>query len=501
MGFGLKKQVKSLLQLTSANVAVKFLGVLMIAFFTRYLTKEELAILPVYEMLAALSIIIFGFGLQPTFIRLLPSRYAEDYDEARGMIYSGGLVLVAGSSVFACGVFFLADWLSPILFKEKDFSHLIKIISLGFFFVSLKNVAKLVLWSSSRFDKLSVIQITTAVGKAVFVGGFLLLWGIEGMALGLVVNELLGAVVSLFFIRDILLGPRVPLYSARDLLQRSLPFYFEGFLIYFRSQGDNWIVATLLGPSTMAIYFVAKRLPAMMMMFIESLDKVVTAEISKKKNQPGEIGIYIRDLFLINSHITIPGTVLVIGLVPLFILIVAGKEYMASVIPCIILCSALPLQAYQIILGRGIFVIHPPMVRVAMTAIESIFLILSLVLLVPLLAENGIALSRVVAAGSAVVMAMLVLRKTIGLRLPWGQAAQTAAFATAMAGTLLGLQKLHNNIYVTPAYALAGILVFLVLVHIFNSKAYYEVLNKVLPFHLKDPVGWALRMGHHRHDS
>jgi O-antigen/teichoic acid export membrane protein len=272
-------------------------------------------------------------------------------------------------------------------------------------------------------------------------------------------------------------------------------------LIYFRSQGDNWIVATLLGPSTMAIYFVAKRLPGMMMMFLGSLDKVVTAEISKRKNQPEAIGLYIRDLFLINSHITLPGTVFVIGLIPLFILIVAGKAYMASVIPCIILCSVLPLQAYQIILGRGIFVIHPPMVRVAMTAIESIFLILSLVFLVPLLAENGIALSRVVAASSAVVMAMLVLRKTLGLGLPWGQAARTATFSMAMAGTLLGLQRLHNNLFVTPAYALAGILVFLVLVHIFNSKAYYESINTILPFHLKDPITLVLNLIRPRRES
>ena len=486
LGFG--KSVKSLLQLTTANVAVKFLGVLMIILFTRYLTKEELAILPVYEMLVALSGIIFGFGLPPTFIRLLPAKYSENYDEARGLIFSGGLMLVAGSAVFACCVFFLSDWLSTILFKEHDFAHIIKIASLGFFFVSLKNVSHLVLWSLSRFDKISITHITTAVGRAVFVGGFLLLWGIEGMALGLVVNEILCAAVSIYFIRDILQGPRVPLYSAGDLLKRSLPFYFEGFLNYFRSQGDNWIVATMLGPSTMAIYFVAKRLPGIIQMFIQSLDKVVTSELSKRRNQPEELESYIQRLFLINSHIALPGTIFVMGLAPLFVLVVAGKAYMASVIPCLILCSVLPMQALLIPLGRGIFVIHPPMVRVIMTMIESTVLILSLFLLAPLLAENGIALSRVFAAATALILAQLVLRRTIGLGLPWGQAARSAAFSLVMAGTILGLQMWNSNLLATPAYALAGILVFLVLVHIFNSKAYYGVINTVLPFHLNDPL-------------
>lgn len=494
MGFGFNQSVKSLLQLTSANVAIKFLGVLMLALFTRYLSKEELAILPMYEMLVSLSGHFAGFGLQPTFIRLLPSKYSENYDEARGLIFSGGLLFICGAMVYACGIFFLSGWLSPILFKRLDFAYLIKIASLGFFFVSLKNISHLVLWSKSRFDKISLVQIITAVGRMVFVGGFMLLWGVKGMTLGLVLNELLGAVVSLYFIRDILLGPRVPFYPAGNLLKQSLPFYFEGFLIYFRNQGDNWIVATTLGPATMAIYFVAKRLPMMMRMFIESLDKVVTSEISKRKNNPEEMEDYIQRLFLINSHISLPGTIFVMGVAPLFILIVAGQAYMASIIPCIILCTIMPLQILQIPLGRGIFVIHPPMVRVSMTVIETVVLLLALSLLGPLMGVNGIALSRVVAAASALVMALLVLKRTIGLGLPWGQAALSTTFSVAMAGTMWGLQVWNNSLPATPVYTLAGILVFLVLVHIFNSKAYYEVLNTVLPFHLNDPIRSVLKI-------
>ena len=492
MGIGFKKSVKSLLQLTTANVAVKILGVLMIALFTRYLTKEELAILPVYEMLAVLSGIMFGFGLQPTFLRLLPSLYSENPDEARGMVFSGGLMFVTGSLVFACGTFFLSGWLSSILFKGPDFAHIIKIASAGFFFVSLKNFSHMVLWTKSRFDKISITQITGAGGRALFAGGFLLLWGVEGMTAGLVLNEIICAAVSLYFIRDILMGPRVPLYPLGDLMKQSLPFYFEGFLNYLRLQGDNWIVATMLGPATMAIYFVAQRLPGMMQMFIQSLDKVVTSELSQRKNQPQEMENYIQNVFLINSHIILPGTIFIMGLAPLFILVVAGQEYMASVVPCLILCTVLPLKALQIPLNRGIFVIHPPMVRVVMTMIESAVLILSLFLLAPLLAENGIAMSRVVAAASALIMAQLVLKRTIGLGLPWGQAVLSVTFSAVMAGIVLGMQFWNNNLYATPVYALVGILVFLILVHIFNSKAYYEVINTVLPFKLNDPVDMVL---------
>ena len=277
------------MQLASANVAVKFLGILMIAFFARYLSKEELAVLPVYEMLAALSGIFLSFGVQPTFLRLLPAKYAENIDEARSLIFTGGALLISGATAFALGVFLLADWLNPILFRGQEFADLIRIFSVGFFFISVRNFSHAVLWSSSRFDRISVIQLTAAISRAVFLAGFLLLWGLKGLALGLVINEILCASLSAYFIRDIIRGPRVSFYPVRALLKESWPFYFEGFLIYFRSQGDNWIVATMLGPAAMAVYFVAKRLPMTMLMFIESLDKIVTSEISKRRNDPAEI--------------------------------------------------------------------------------------------------------------------------------------------------------------------------------------------------------------------
>ena len=117
---------------------------------------------------------------------------------------------------------------------------------------------------------------------------------------------------------------------------------------------------------------------------------------------------------------------------------------------------------------------------------------LSLFLLAPPMVENGIALSRVVAAATALIMAQLVLKRTIGLGLPWGQAFLSVTFSAVMAGIVLGMQFWNNNLYATPVYALVGILVFLILVHIFNSKAYYEVINTVLPFKLNDPVDMVL---------
>lgn len=488
MAWNLKKSVASLVQLSSANMAVKLLGILMIAFFARYLTKEELAILPAYEMLAALSGIFSSFGIQPTFLRILPAKLNEDVEGARRMIFTGGALFTAGSAIFSVGSFLFAGHLNQLLFKGQDFEEIIRIAAAGFFFVALKNFAHAVLWSSSRFDRISMVQITTAIGRAVFLGGLLLVWDVRGLTLGLVLNEVLGATLSLYFIRDILFRRPVSFIPLKSLFRESWPFYLEGYLIYFRNQGDNWIVATMLGPAAMSVYFVAKRLPTTLQMFIESLDKISTSEISRRKNDPEGIRNYIQRLFLVNSHVALPGTVFVMGMAPLFILLVAGKAYMGAVVPCLILCMVLPLLALQIPPGRGIFVLHPPYVRVLMTIAESAVLIASMFVLAPMLKENGIALSRVLATASALVVTLLVLRRTLGLGMPWGQAALSALFSLIMAGVMLALQGWINNLWLAPLYAVAGIVVFLVLVSLFNSRPYWEVVNTVLPFHLQDPV-------------
>jgi O-antigen/teichoic acid export membrane protein len=488
MRLNLAQSLKSFVQLSSANVAVKLLGIVMIAFFTRYLRKDELAILPVYEMLAALAGIIFSFGLQPTFLRLLPARFAEDPNRARSLIFSGAILLLPGAAVYSIGVHALADWINPRLFGEFDYAGLIRITAVGYFFVALKNFAQSVLWSCSRFDRISLVQITAAFGRVVFLASGALLWGTKGLALGLVANEILTALMTVWFIRDIIAGPRVPLHPLGDLLRQSWPFYLEGFLIYFRSQGDNWIVASMLGPNAIAVYFVAKRLPLMMQMFVESLDKVLTSEISKRRKDPEELAIYVRRLFRVNTALALPGTMFVMGLTPAFILIVAGREYAAAVIPCLLLCATLPIQAVQLPFARGIFVLHPPLVRVGMTVLESVVLITCLLLLASPMAEIGIAASRLIAAMAGLGLAVAVMRRSLGAGLDWSHAALSTVASGAMLAVMLLVQRWNDSVFASPLVAAAGAATFLGATSLLHSKTFYEAVNQVSPFRIKDPL-------------
>lgn len=57
----------------SANTILKILGIVSVVVYTRYLGKEELALVPLYPLLGRLSMVIFSMGLLPNMVKDVPS--------------------------------------------------------------------------------------------------------------------------------------------------------------------------------------------------------------------------------------------------------------------------------------------------------------------------------------------------------------------------------------------------------------------------------------------
>lgn len=486
----LRQSVKSVVQLTSANVLVKVIGLFAMAFYTRYLDKPELAVFPVYEMMAALTSVFLGFGIHPTLLRLLPAALEKDREAARGLMFTGAALIASGALVFTAGVWIFADRVAPLVFKNDAFTIHFRLMAPGFFLASLRQIAHYMLWSSSRFDRMSVVRSCNAISRVVFCVSLVLTRGLEGLVLGLVASEFVTVALSVYFLRDLLFKPLGAWYPARRLLRESVPFYFESFLIYFRSQGDNWIVATTLGPAAMATYFVAKRLPLLLLMVSESVDKIATSELSRRREAPGELREYGHRMFDVLANTTVPLILFLVGIVPVFIEVVAGANYRDAVLPGIVLCLAQLVQVLQIPLSRTIFVTRPPTTRVLLTTVESVVLIGALFVLTPLLEAVGVAASRLTSVAAAFAACVLVLRRYIDLGLPWSQLVRTGFASLVMAGLMLFLSHRSASVFLAPVHALAAVVAFLLVVSVVNSRSFYAALDTVAPFTVVDPVRW-----------
>lgn len=493
MAFRIARSIVSVFQLLSANIVVKAIGLVMVAFYARYLTKEELSLVPIYTLIGSAGMVLFGFGLRPMLLRMLPSRLQEVPEQARGLIFTSSTILVAGTGLFSVGALLLASPLSVWLFESDTRVGLMRIVAIGSFFVSAREITNYLLWTASRFHRISAIQMTGAISRAVLGGSFVLLWGIKGLAIALVSVDAICLVLSLVFLRDLLKPGPVQWYPAGKLMRDSLPFYFEGFMIYFRGRGDSWIIAGALGPEAIATYFVAKRFPQMLTMMRASIDNVLTTQISKKKNRPDEISAYIPRLYELISHTMMPAIAAVAGMTPVMILIVAGAEYRGAIVPGILLCLVQLVHMYVAPVSRALFVTRRPLVRVVATAGESVVMLGLLLVLAPAFKETGVAASLLLAALVGYCISFGLLRRKLQFAFPTGQFLRSLIASVVMMAILLVGQMLDERIWVAPGIALAGVILFAIIVSLTNSIRYYQTLNSISPVQLVDPVRWLFR--------
>ena len=76
------RDVSSLL---SGSVIAKPFGVASTTLFARILSKDEMAIFPVFLMLAGIPNLVLTFGIFSTFMRELPPLFREDEAQARSL--------------------------------------------------------------------------------------------------------------------------------------------------------------------------------------------------------------------------------------------------------------------------------------------------------------------------------------------------------------------------------------------------------------------------------
>lgn len=490
---GLGGSLRSVTQLLSADAFAKLVGVGTLAFYARYLDKPSLALLPVYEILSGAVAIVFGLGLLPTLVRRMPAALERDPREARALARATLLLVSCGAGLAGLGVYLAALPLAGTFGEGEELAGAIRIMAPGFVAFALRRAGTYLLWASSRFDRMSVLTAAYACGGLLAAG--LLAWGgLEAWMWGLVLRDALTATAALWFARDLLRGPAAAL-DLPGLIRESLPFYAEAYLMYLTRQGDQWIVGAALGPAALAIYYVAKRLYTLLFSVYEAIDRVVTANVLRRRESPEALGEHLEQVFLVLSQTAVPLVFAAIAGTPVVLALVAGPDFGAALLPSILLFGVILTEFARQPLNRAIFALRSPSERFKLTFVESASLLPLLLLLAPPLAENGAALARLAASTLAGIYAAFVVRRTIQVGVPWRALGGSLLASALVAGGLLGLQLHDPSLVRLPLYGLGAALLFLVLTSLLNSSAFYGTWNAILPFRVIDPLRALLRRG------
>jgi len=260
--------------------------------------------------------------------------------------------------------------------------------------------------------------------------------------------------------------------------------------MYFRSQGDHLIVVSFLGVKLLAVYYIARKIYDSLQTFFDSLDKVVTENLTKERANKKVFEERIYKLFSLNAYFMIPSIFIIIGLIPFFIDLLGGSTCQEAVVPSIILCFTLLVQFYWgITIGRSIFIFKSSTSRFKLTLVESVFLMLFLLIFTNIIGIVGIALARLLATIFAGVYGYFVIRKIINIKVNIYGTLVSFFSSTLISAVLLIGQSIDANYFYIPLYLAFGILIFLVLIHVRISSEYYSALNSFLPIHIQDPIG------------
>ncbi|MEP0178012.1 MAG: oligosaccharide flippase family protein [Paraglaciecola sp.] len=485
MKINVPKSVGSIAKLLSTKVFTKAMGVIVLAIYTRLLTKDELVVIPLFFMLTSIAAIPLNFGIYPILVKKLPLMLKNDISEGKKLFWTCASFLSVGGLIVSVLIYLFSDFLAELLLNSNEQKIIIELTSIACFLFVIESIADRLLWATERFGKTARIQLTIAIVRPIITISCYFSFGLMGLVGGLVLSQLLTTLLSAYYLRDYLFKEKPQFLALPPVLKESLPFYAESFLMYFRREGDNWFVTVVLGPSSLSIYYVAKTVYTAFNAIYDAIDRVIVTRYAKEfENKDFKNTIQKTNDYLV--QIIIPFIFISITFLPVAILLVGGNEFAGAIYPASILLLALLISIMRIPLNRAMFVATKSKFRLYMTLTESIFLGLSLALLAPYYGIAGIAISRVIAQIGGAAYGVIMVGHILNIYLRY-KLFFTVLILSTLSFSLVyfsanAIFAANSNILIVAIYGLiCWLLSYGVLSFLFNKdlpKTIYSLINK-----------------------
>lgn len=496
----MNSSLKSLVSLFSANIIVKVLGLGSIFVLTRFLTKEELSLIPNFTLISGLALVLANFGLTPVIIKTIPALLSEKNEkEAHSITYTCIVLIVPMLVLISIFIFIFSESVSVFLLESPDFSLHFKIIAASVTFTGLQNLFGYTYWSYDLLKKESKLHVIEGVVKVILNIGLVILYGSIGLVVSLAITQIISLSYAIYDLRHILFAPNKEFVNLKSLLKESLPFQLESFLMYFRAQGDQLVVTTFLGAETLAIYFVAKKVYDILQMFARSLDKVFTGSLAKQVGDVKKFSLKVSEIFQLNVFILVPFVSFCLGLTPFLITLIAGSEYDDAVPTSMLLTLCLLIQVFNSsTYGRSVFLLRSSMGRFKLTLINSAGLLVFSMIGIKFFSIEGVAMARILAELLTYFFGYLFIRKEV--KVSFNTKHIIVVFAISLiSAIILLIPQIYSTGFIAVIIGVASaVLFYLIAINRSISNSYYSFINSFLPFYLRDPLSMLMSKFSHR---
>jgi O-antigen/teichoic acid export membrane protein len=231
-------------------------GLVMLPFYTRYLTPAEYGIMQLVEMTLDVISIMAGTRIASGIHRYY---YKAENDRDRNAVLSTAMALLTVSFLaFGALIFALAEPLTRLVLGTTDYTGLMRIAAITFALQSLLLVpfGIIQLWQRSvLFTVLSTVKLLIQLTLNVVFLAVIELGVISVFLSTLIANVLIGAGLTWMIVRQI--GFSVSGGAARSLLRYGLPLVWTQFAMFFVTYGDRYFLRVSTDVGEVGLYSLA----------------------------------------------------------------------------------------------------------------------------------------------------------------------------------------------------------------------------------------------------
>ncbi|QKF58962.1 lipopolysaccharide biosynthesis protein [Aliarcobacter lanthieri] len=373
----------------------KSIPFLLLPILTRFLTPDDYGIIASFTALVSFLAIFIGLSghgaIDANFFRLEKNKLG---------IYIANVLIILLLTTFLSlvSVLLFSDFIESKLYISLEWQILGIIVALGQF-ITLINLS---LWVIEQrplqfgiYQFLQTILIT--VISIILIIGYSYNW--QGQIIGIIIGTLLFSFFSLIILfKRGYMNLKIDKLYIKDFLKFGIPMVPHQLSAWLRTQGDKFIIISILGSATTGLFSVGQQMGLVMSILMSSLNKalypilfqILSNEMTKNsKNKLVKIS-YL--LFLLIAFIGFILMILLQLLYPYFL----GKEFQNSLFLTQLIVLGFILEGFYYVVVNYIFYFKKTASLAKITFFVSIIHIIMSFLFVKLFGINGVGYALII---------------------------------------------------------------------------------------------------------
>ncbi len=322
--------ITGILSTGAGNLVTILSGFVCILIYTRWLPKEEYGSFVLFQIILGLAINTSGFGIDYAITKFISStEKTQDVHTLINTILNYRLL----SLLFAAGIIYFGRLLIEKLIGHSLLLEFLLFLPPLLIIEALTSNVQAMVSGSLNFNLAAIMDAIYSMISLILTALAIIVLGYG--TIYLIYIRIICRSISLLFA---LYHYRFPYklcidFSAlKNMLRFGFPLYINDFLNYAYSKADSMIIGGFLGPSQIAIYEVAQKIPESLQMLYGAFMRVYFPIVSKfhARGNNDEVNRYLNHT---NRLLTFLGLLITLGIIILqkeIVVLLFSQRYIES---------------------------------------------------------------------------------------------------------------------------------------------------------------------------